>query len=263
MAEFSKLITTQKGQALIAKVVTGEVSNIEFTNIVSSSQKYELEELTGLTDLSNIRQTSVISSKKIINNNVIELKTCFNNTDLTVGYYMCTLGVYAIDPDEGEILYAVAVETTGNCYMPACGGATVSGALITLAISVSNAEKVLLEVNPAGAATIDDINELRKELDTVSEDVQKKIDTANQKIDTVSKTVATQAEQASIKKSTLAAGATLIAISDPRITTDSALSFYTSIYGVNPTAVSVAAGKVTLTFDAQSAAMEVGVRVDG
>ena len=67
----------------------------------------------------------------------------------------------------------------------------------------------------------------------------------------------------SITKSTLAKGATSITISDPRITTDSALSFYTSIYGVNPTAVSVAAGKVTLTFDAQSVAMEVGVRVDG
>lgn len=66
-----------------------------------------------------------------------------------------------------------------------------------------------------------------------------------------------------ITKAVLAAGATSITIIDRRITTNSALLFYTSKYGVNPTDVSVAAGKVTLTFDAQSDAMEVGVRVDG
>lgn len=66
-----------------------------------------------------------------------------------------------------------------------------------------------------------------------------------------------------IIKQTLSAGSTSIAISNSKITTNSALSFYTSIYGVNPTAVSVANGRVTLTFDAQTVAMEVGVRVDG
>ena len=40
-------------------------------------------------------------------------------------------------------------------------------------------------------------------------------------------------------------------------------SFYTSIWGVNPTGVSVATGSVTLTFDAQESDMEVGVRIDG
>lgn len=66
-----------------------------------------------------------------------------------------------------------------------------------------------------------------------------------------------------ITSKTLAAGATSIVISNSRITTNSALSFYTSIYGVNPTAATVANGSVTLTFKAQTAAMEVGVRVDG
>lgn len=63
--------------------------------------------------------------------------------------------------------------------------------------------------------------------------------------------------------STLAAGATSITISDQQITADSALSFYTSIYGVSPSAVTVSNGSVMLTFDAQETVMEVGVRVDG
>lgn len=63
--------------------------------------------------------------------------------------------------------------------------------------------------------------------------------------------------------STLAAGETTITISSQKITANSALSFYTSVYGVNPKSASAAAGSVTLTFDAQSAAMTVGVRIDG
>ena len=60
---------------------------------------------------------------------------------------------------------------------------------------------------------------------------------------------------------TLAAGATSITLSDAAIDGNSTFDFYTSIYGVNPTAVTVATGAVTLTFEAQSAAMGVKVVV--
>lgn len=62
---------------------------------------------------------------------------------------------------------------------------------------------------------------------------------------------------------TLSAGSTSITISDSRINSSSILSFYTSVYGVSPTAVTVGTGSVTLTFDAQDANMVVGVKVDG
>ena len=41
------------------------------------------------------------------------------------------------------------------------------------------------------------------------------------------------------------------------------MSFYTSVWGVNPKTVTVVSGQVTLTFDAQTVAVEVGVRIDG
>ncbi len=67
----------------------------------------------------------------------------------------------------------------------------------------------------------------------------------------------------SITTATLATGQTQITLLNSRITTTSILSFYTSIFGVNPEAVTVTNGSVTLTFDAQSENMEVGVRIDG
>lgn len=60
---------------------------------------------------------------------------------------------------------------------------------------------------------------------------------------------------------TLTAGTTTITLKDGTITTDSKFDFYTSIYGVSPTNVAVAAGSITLTFDAQKTNMNVEVRV--
>lgn len=60
---------------------------------------------------------------------------------------------------------------------------------------------------------------------------------------------------------TLTAGTTTLTLTDSTITTDSKFDFYTSIYGVNPTAVTVSNGSITLTFDAQETNMNVEVRV--
>ena len=163
MAEFSKLVITAKGQALIAKMIAG-TGNIEFTKISASSTTYQLSQLEALTALSNVKQTSLISKKTITNNVAIKLETAFTNTDLTAGYNMKALGLYARDPDAGEILYAVTVETSGNCYMPPYNGITVSGAYIQLVTTVGNADSVNLKVDPAAVATIGDIQELEKKI---------------------------------------------------------------------------------------------------
>ena len=60
---------------------------------------------------------------------------------------------------------------------------------------------------------------------------------------------------------TLSAGSTTLTLQDASITTSSTLDFYTDAYGVNPTAVSVSTGSVTLTFEAQQTNIAVKVRV--
>lgn len=163
MAEFSKLVITNKGQALIAKMIAGK-GNIDFTKICASSTTYTLAQLEALTSLSNIKQTSLISKVTRTNEVAIKVETAFTNNDLTAGYYMRTLGLYAIDPDVGEILYAVTIENSGNCYMPPYNGITVSGAYVQLVTTVGNADNVSLEVDAAAVATIGDIQELQKEI---------------------------------------------------------------------------------------------------
>ena len=163
MAEFSKLVITNKGQALLAKMIAGK-GNIEFTKISASSTTYTDAQLEGLTSLSNVKQTSLISKVTRTNEVAIKVEAAFTNTELTAGYYMKALGLYAVDPDVGEILYAVTRETSGNCYMPAYNGITVSGAYVQLVTTVGNAENVSLEVDQAAVATIGDIQDLQKQI---------------------------------------------------------------------------------------------------
>lgn len=163
MAEFSKLVITNKGQALIAKMIAGK-GNIDFTKISASSTEYEIENLEALTALTNVKQTSLVSKVTRTNDVAIKVEAAFTNTELKAGYYMRTLGLYAVDPDDGEILYAVTIETSGNCYMPPYNGITVSGAYVQLVTTVGNAESVSLEVDQAAVATIGDIQELQKQI---------------------------------------------------------------------------------------------------
>ena len=60
---------------------------------------------------------------------------------------------------------------------------------------------------------------------------------------------------------TLIAGSTSVVISDSRVSKNSYLDFYTSIYGVNPLTVNVSEGSVTLEFLSQNSDMIIGVGV--
>lgn len=155
MAEFTKLIITNRGKSLIGKMLTGG-TDLDFTKIAVSSTNYESEDLEGLMELSNVQQSNTIVHKEITEENAVKLETTFTNQDLTEGYYVRTIGLYANDPDVGEILYAVTSETSGNCYMPAYSGVTISGLAVTLVTAIENAENVSLEVklDPSAAEAL-------------------------------------------------------------------------------------------------------------
>ena len=152
MAQYSKLIITSKGHALMAKLIAG-TATAQFTKICSSSAEHKLEELEKLTELNNIIQTIAISSAERVSDNAVKVMAVFSNEKLSDGYYMRTLGLYAIDPDEGEILYAATVEESGSCYMPVYSGVNVSSAHVNFIVAVGNADHINLEVSPAAVVT--------------------------------------------------------------------------------------------------------------
>lgn len=72
---------------------------------------------------------------------------------------------------------------------------------------------------------------------------------------------AKKADKPTVVTGTLSAGSTSITLTNSAITTDSVIDIYTSVYGVNPTVVSVSAGSIRLTFDAQSSAVNIRIEV--
>lgn len=60
---------------------------------------------------------------------------------------------------------------------------------------------------------------------------------------------------------TLSAGSTTLTLSDASITTSSTIDVFVDTFGVNPTAMTVSTGSVTLTFEAQESDLGVKVRV--
>ena len=58
---------------------------------------------------------------------------------------------------------------------------------------------------------------------------------------------------------TLAAGSTTLTISDNRITTNSMIDYYTDVYGVSPSNMTVSTGQIVFTFPAQASAVNVKV----
>lgn len=163
MASFNSTKITNRGRELDAKVAAG-LTRMSFTKVCLSQTDYSGTTLETLTSLSGIKQTAVISEKKIINNVSVQVSSVFTNEQLASGYFIRTIGLYAQDPDRGEILYSVTTAIEAD-YMPPYTGLSSSSILVDLVSTVSNAEDVELLVNPAAAATIRDINELQDEIE--------------------------------------------------------------------------------------------------
>ena len=175
MAEFKRVVITRKGQALMAKLMSGS-GTTHFTAIKVSDSSFNEDQLEGLTSIGNVKQTVSISKVDRTNNVAAEVEGAISNTNLTVGYYMRTLVLYAQDPDEGEILYAVTIASQAG-YMPPFNGKTTSGAFFRITTTIGNADNLNVQVNPSAVATIGEINDLQKQIDAMKKVDELKIKT--------------------------------------------------------------------------------------
>lgn len=157
MAQFSQLVITKCGQDLLAKILV-DGGKIEFTRVAVSETEIVEENLEQLTELPEIKQESAILNIVKTSNSAVKVEASFSNRELTAGYFMRTLGLFAKD-GENEVLYAAACEVSGHCFMPPFNGVTASGALIQLVTAVGNTENISFEVDPAGTATIARVND--------------------------------------------------------------------------------------------------------
>lgn len=143
MAEWSNATMTDIGANLQAKVNAGK-TKLTFTKIKVGS---------GVNATNPLALTDVISSKWETTNfvvkqegKIVSVDTFITNNGIKEAFRMSEIGLFANDPDKGEILYAYLTDPEPD-RMPAEGGAVVVSQELTIGMMFSNTGNVSLTVN--------------------------------------------------------------------------------------------------------------------
>lgn len=150
---------TNAGRSLMADMLAG-LDTALFTRIEVSSHDYTGAELEELTSIEDVEQTSTVSGVVKKDSATIQVIAAVENKNLSVGYYMRTVGLYAKNSANVEILYSVFSAGSEADYMPAGGGRTNTGKTFRLNTKVGEASQVDMTVDPAAYATsaqLDDV----------------------------------------------------------------------------------------------------------
>ena len=159
MANWQGAILTNKGRSLQAKV-EGGLCQLALTKLKTGDGTLAPgQTLEALTDLVSPKQNIGISAIVVDEDQpgVVYVKGILSNAELTTGYLVKELGLFATDPDDGEILYAVTVDSNPD-YLQDNTSATVITEALKLAIAVSNTSDVVATLDPEGLLTVEDMD---------------------------------------------------------------------------------------------------------
>ncbi len=148
---FHEAVLTKKGIALLAKAQAGRCK-INLTKAASGNGTYsDTEDVSTRTELKNQKQTFPLETVTVQNVSNVYVKFIITNKqaggNLKNGYSVTEVGIFAEDPDEGEILYAIALGVEGQCdFMPSYNDLIPSTITVNFLTEVANAESVTIEM---------------------------------------------------------------------------------------------------------------------
>lgn len=184
MANFNAASLTKKGIALLAKTQAGQ-TGIEFTKAAAGNGAYgDGETLEEKEALKSQMQEFPIDKLSVINATTVSIRFSITNLqdtgNLTQGYYVKEVGIFARDPDEGEILYAVATAVEDQWdYMPAYNSLMPAYITVEFYAEVSNTDNVTIIC----AGRFITAEELEKELETLMKEAKKEHETIKKQIE--------------------------------------------------------------------------------
>ena len=152
MPSWSNATVTEKGYALQAKLLSTDA--LAITRVVSGSGRVPAGQLINQTTVSEVKQTLSVESLSYDGNGNAIIKTSLNNKNLSSGYVCNQIGIYASDPDEGEILYAISQEATAGEDIPSIAeqphGYYCSW---VFSLTFSNSSNISVTIDPTNALT--------------------------------------------------------------------------------------------------------------
>ena len=139
MAAFPKMTLTNAGQALQTKVLAG--ATLTFTRIALGDGQLNGQPIAPLTALISQKATVEVDSVRVVNTSTAQVAGFFSNADISTGFWWRETGVFAQDPDVGEILYGYTNAGDAGDYIPTVEDTRIEK-YIFCSIAVANATTV-------------------------------------------------------------------------------------------------------------------------
>ncbi|MCY9541864.1 tail fiber protein, partial [Paenibacillus alvei] len=140
MGAFGGIVLTNKGRNLQAKAQTG--IELKYTRIGIGDGQLVGQSIPTLTKLINEKKSLPLTKLKLQGQGKAVLGAVLSNQEVTTGFYFREVGVFAQDPDEGEILYGYGNSGANAEYIPPAGGADIIEKSIDAIIIVGQAQNV-------------------------------------------------------------------------------------------------------------------------
>lgn len=174
MAFANAVVFTNRGKILQSKAQIGKP--LHFTKIAIGDGELSGQSVLELTDLIGKKKELSISRLRTLSGGVASIGGNFTNQDVSTGFYWRELGLYATDPDIGEILYCYGNAGSLAEYIPAAGGSSILEKRVDIDAIIGNAENVSAMIDSSLVfATIEDI-ERHNEDETAHPFIKKLID---------------------------------------------------------------------------------------
>lgn len=167
MSVFGGLIFTNRGRNLQAKAQAG--AQLTFTRIAVGDGNLGGVSIADLTALIHEVKSLGIGRLRTLADGKALVGTVLSNQDLITGFYWRELGVFAQDPDLGEVLYCYGNAGANAEYIPAGGGPDVVEKNIDVITIVGNAASVTATIDESLIfATQADLTALQQDLDALA-----------------------------------------------------------------------------------------------
>lgn len=145
MSNWKTVVTTTKGLALLSKLAAG--SALTLTRILSGAGRVPKDSLRDQTAVTDPRQQLLKYPVKTRADARAEIPVLLRSTGVVAPYTVHQIGVYALDPEEGEILFFLAQDAAGE-EIPAETGSPLFSLFFTFVSQLGGASRVILRMAP-------------------------------------------------------------------------------------------------------------------
>ncbi len=145
MAAFGGFTLTNRGRALQSKAQAG--TQLVYTKAMIGDGSLTSQSIVTLTNLISPKMTLPITSVRPAPPDRAYVESKFDNQSIATGFYFREIGVYAQDPDLGEILYAYANAGQNAEYIPPTGGTDIVEKSIRMNVFVGAAANITATID--------------------------------------------------------------------------------------------------------------------